>query len=198
VIEYIRQNIIIWGRMMRIISGSRRGTVLFSPVTDKTRPTTDRVRENIFNIIRFNLPGAKALDLFSGSGGMGIEALSQGAQSCVFVDCEKAATDIIKKNLEKTRLTDVSKVVRASFDAYINSTRDTFDIIFLDPPYHKNLIYEAMKLIKNKGLDNDGCLFVLECDSDEEVKLPSGYEIIREKIYGRVKVSLAKRGEEVK
>ncbi len=195
-IKYIRQNMIIWGKVMRIISGSRRGTVLFSPVTDKTRPTTDRVRENIFNLIRFDLPGAKVLDLFSGSGAMGLEALSAGAESCVFVDSEREAVEIINKNLEKTRFKDSAKVVKTSFDSFINSSSDTFDIIFLDPPYNKNLIYEAVKLISLKGLDGDGCLFVLECDKNEDVILPAGYEIIREKIYGRVKVSLAKRGEE--
>ena len=196
-IKYIRKNVIIWGRMMRIISGTRRGTILFSPVTDKTRPTTDRVRENIFNLIRFDLQGARVLDLFSGSGAMGLEALSGGAESCVFVDCEKAAIDIINKNVEKTRLGDMARVVKASFDGYINSASDTFDVIFLDPPYNKNLIYEAVKLISNKGLDNEGCLFVLESDKDEKIGLPAGYEIIKEKIYGRIKVSLVKRGEAI-
>ncbi len=195
-IKYIRQNMIIWGKVMRIISGSRRGTVLFSPVTDKTRPTTDRVRENIFNLIRFRLLGTKVLDLFSGSGAMGLEALSAGAESCVFVDSEREAVEIINKNLEKTRFKESAKVVKTSFDSFINSSSDTFDIIFLDPPYNKNLIYEAVKLISQKGLDGDDCLFVLESDKDEKVVLPRGYEIIREKIYGRVKVSLAKRGEE--
>ena len=177
---------------MRVISGIKRGTNLFSPITENTRPTTDRVRENIFNLIRFDIPDKTVLDLFSGSGAMGIEALSGGAKSCVFVDSDKKAFDIIKKNIEKTGFENQSKIFKMPFDKYLESTSLKFDIIFLDPPYHKNLIYEAMKLIVNKNLSKDTTLFVLECDSDEVIRLPQGFETVKEKIYGRVKVTLVK------
>ena len=175
---------------MRVISGLKRGTNLFSPVTDKTRPTTDRVRENIFNLIRFYLPDANILDLFSGSGAMGIEALSQGGRKCVFVDSDKEAYNIIKKNIEKTKFDDKAEVYKIPFDDYLNKSDEKFDVIFLDPPYHKGLIYEAVKLIIKRDLYNKDCIFVLECDCDEEIKIPDGFEILKEKIYGRVKVML--------
>lgn len=178
---------------MRVISGIKRGTNLFSPVTDKTRPTTDRVKENIFNLIRFDLPETKALDLFAGSGAMGIEALSQGSQSCVFVDSDVKAYEIIKKNIDKTGFNDKSKVYKMPFDKFLEETKEQFDIIFLDPPYHQNLICEAIKLIALKKIDKEDALFVLESDFDEEITLPEGYSIIKEKIYGRVKVDIVKK-----
>lgn len=178
---------------MRVISGIKRGTNLYSPVTDKTRPTTDRVRENIFNLIRFSVPGARILDLFSGSGAMGIEALSQGGEFCVFVDSDKQAVDIIKKNIDKVSFGDRATVLKTPFDNYLKTASEGFDIVFLDPPYHKNLIDEAIKIIAERQLDNENCLFVLESDQDEVITLPDGYNIIREKIYGRVKVSLVRK-----
>lgn len=178
---------------MRVISGLKRGTNLYSPVNEKTRPTTDRVRENIFNLIRFSVPGAKILDLFAGSGAMGIEALSQGGERCVFVDSDREAVKIIEKNVEKTAFSDKSRIIKMPFDNFLKIADDKFDLVFLDPPYHRNLISEAMELIVKRGLDSDGCLFVLESDYDEEIKLPKGYLPFREKIYGRVKITLARK-----
>lgn len=178
---------------MRVISGLKRGTNLYSPVTDKTRPTTDRVRENIFNLIRFSVPGATVLDLFAGSGAMGIEALSQGGERCIFVDSDREAVRIIEKNVEKTGFSSESRILKMPFDIFLKTADDKFDLVFLDPPYHKNLISEAMELISKRGLDRDGCLFVLESDYDEEIKLPGGYLPVREKIYGRVKVTLVRK-----
>lgn len=177
---------------MRVISGLKRGTNLFSPVTDKTRPTTDRVRENIFNLIRFYLPDANVLDLFAGSGAMGIEALSQGGKKCVFVDSAKEAYEIINKNIEKTKFYDRAEIYKMPFDTYLDKTKEQFDVIFLDPPYHKGLIFEAMKLIIKRKLYTDNCIFVLESDSTEEIIIPEGFEILKEKIYGRVKVTLVR------
>ena len=179
---------------MRVISGTRRGTNLFSPTTEDTRPTTDRVRENIFNLIRFDLPDAKVLDLFAGSGAMGIEALSQGAKSCVFVDSLKSACEIVKKNLEKTRLEGSSFVINKSFENYLSTANEVFDIIFLDPPYHNKYIDRSLDIIVSRGLASRNALFVLETDKEESVNIPSEYEVIKEKIYGRVKVTLVKRG----
>lgn len=178
---------------MRVISGLKRGTNLYSPVTDKTRPTTDRVRENIFNLIRFDLPDSNVLDLFAGSGAMGIEALSQGAKKCVFVDSDKEAFNIIKKNIDKTNFSDKSELLRMPFDAFLIRCEEKFDIIFLDPPYHKGLIYEAMNLIVKKNLFMDDCIFVCESDSTEEILVPEGFSVLKEKIYGRVKVMIIRR-----
>ena len=178
---------------MRVISGIKRGTNLFSPITENTRPTTDRVSENTFNIIRFELPGADVLDLFSGSGAMGIEALSQGAKSCVFVDSDLKAYDIIIKNIEKTGFKKESEIYKLPFDRYLCGESKKFDVIFLDPPYYKNLIYEAIDLIVKKNLIKDSTLFVLESDKEEIINLPEDFLVIKEKIYGRVKITLVKR-----
>lgn len=180
---------------MRVISGSRRGTVLFSPDTEKTRPTTDRVKENIYNLIQFNIAGSVVLDLFSGSGAMGIEALSRGAAECVFVDSDKNAINIIKKNIDKTGFNDKSQIFRMPFDEYLLKSDKKFDLIFLDPPYHKGLTDEALKLIVRYNLFSDKVLFVLESDYDESVVLPPVFEAVKEKLYGRVKVVLAERKE---
>lgn len=182
---------------MRIISGIKRGMNLFSPTSDETRPTTDRVRENIFNLIRFDLAGANVLDLFAGSGAMGIEALSGGALGCTFVDNSNKAYDIILKNINKAGFNDKSKIYRKSFEKFIDESTDKFDIIFLDPPYHNKYVDLSMKMILKKGLDKKNCLFVIETDFDENINLPEGYIILKEKIYGRVKVTLAKRGDKV-
>ena len=179
---------------MRVISGLKRGTNLFSPVTDKTRPTTDRVRENIFNLIRFYLPDSNILDLFAGSGAMGIEALSQGGKKCVFVDSDKEAYNIINKNITKTRFEDKAEVYKMPFDNYLNNSKEKFDVIFLDPPYHKGLVFEAINLIIKNNLCNDNCIVVIESDSSEEIVIPEGFELLREKVYGRVKVTVIREG----
>lgn len=180
---------------MRVISGLKRGTNLFSPVTDKTRPTTDRVRENIFNLIRFDLPETIVLDLFSGSGAMGIEALSQGAEKCFFIDSDARAIDIIRKNVEKTGFQDKAHIYKMPFDKFLYETKEKFDIVFLDPPYHKNLIFEALKMICENNLVTDNAVIVTESDFDEDISVPSGYSIVKEKIYGRVKVNIVKKEE---
>ena len=172
---------------MRVISGIRRGLTLLSPKGEETRPTTDRVKENIFNLITGYTVDAKVLDLFSGSGAMGIEALSRGAENCVFVDLSRDANEIIRKNIEKTKLSDVSQVYQSDFEKYLINTNEKFSLIFLDPPYHNGFVDKAISIIEKRGLlTNDG-IIVCETDFDEERELNS-YSLIKERIYGRVRV----------
>ena len=178
---------------MRVVSGSARGTVLFSPESEGTRPTTDRVKENIFNLIQFDVPGKNVLDLFSGSGAMGIEALSRGASSATFVDSSPSAVSIIKKNIEKTKFTLNSQVVSKSFDAFLKSASLKFDLIFLDPPYHKGYIDEAIKLLLERELLKNDAVIVCECDRDEEIKDYDELFKLKEKLYGRVKITVLKK-----
>ena len=120
---------------MRVITGKARGIVLKTPDGMLTRPTADRVKEALFSIIQFDIPAANVLDLFAGTGQLGIEALSRGAKSAVFVDERDDACKLVRENLKRTKLDNQGKVVRSDYLAFLKTTKETFDIIFLDPPY---------------------------------------------------------------
>ena len=120
---------------MRIITGSKRGKKLVTFEGEQVRPTTDRVKESLFNILQFQLEGRRFLDLFAGSGQIGLEALSRGAAQCVFVDASKESIRVVEKNVQSTGMGDRAKVVSSDFAAYLSGCRERFDIAFLDPPY---------------------------------------------------------------
>ena len=132
---------------MRVITGSARGVQLKTPEGMVTRPTTDRVKEAMFSIIHFDIPGAHVLDLFGGTGQLGIEALSRGAKSAVFVDAGEPACRLIRENLKRTRLEQQGKVVRSDYLAYLERTNEQFDIILLDPPYAEVFLENALNKI---------------------------------------------------
>lgn len=152
---------------MRVITGTARGVKLLSPEGLDVRPTTDKVKESIFNIIQFDIEGSRVLDLFAGSGQLGIEALSRGAQSAVFVDSSKKSIDLAKKNLEHTRLIDKAKLLCVDYALFLQGSTDTFDIIFLDPPYNTAILQRAINSA-DKILSPYG-LLVCEHGTDEEV-----------------------------
>lgn len=178
---------------MRIISGIRRGANLFSPKGEETRPTTDRVRENIFNLIQTEIFGATVLDLFSGSGAMGIEALSRGAEFCLFSDISKDAVEIIKKNIEKTAFNDKAEIKKASFEDVISSAKKKYSLVFLDPPYHKGYSDKAIKLLMEKELLSKDAVIVCETDYDEEISDFDGIMLIKDKTYGRIRVRIFRK-----
>ena len=120
---------------MRVISGKARGVALKTPKGVQTRPTADRVKEAMFSIIQFDIPCAKVLDLFGGTGQLGIEALSRGADSSVFIDEREDACSLIRENLRKTRMEQQGRVYRCDYKSYLKKCSEKFDIIFLDPPY---------------------------------------------------------------
>ena len=120
---------------MRVITGKARGVQLKTPDGMLTRPTTDRVKEALFSIIQFELPGARVLDLFGGTGQLGIEAISRGAKEAVFVDAREDACKLIRENLKRTKMEQAGKVIRSDYLDYLKRCRETFDIILLDPPY---------------------------------------------------------------
>ena len=132
---------------MRVITGKARGVNLKTPDGMKTRPTSDRVKEALFSIINFDIPGANVLDLFGGTGQLGIEALSRGAKSATFVDAGDAACKLIKENLRRTKLEGEGKVVRSDYLDYLNRCREKYDIIFLDPPYAEVFLENSLKRI---------------------------------------------------
>ena len=146
---------------MRVISGKNKGTKLYTLEGLNTRPTLDRVKESLFNIINFDLPGCTFLDLFAGSGAIGIEAASRGAGKVIMCEKSKDAVKIINMNLEKTRLKDSIKLFNEDFEKCISKLDEKIDIVFLDPPYKSDYAYVASKLI----IENDLLYVILNTEN---------------------------------
>lgn len=174
---------------MRVITGSARGRKLIALEGNDVRPTTDRVKEGMFSAIQFELEGAEILDLFSGSGQLGIEALSRGAKSAVFVDNSKKSLDTVKANLEITGFTDKAELYNMNCIDHIKINSRKFDFIFLDPPYGKGILTEILPIL-GKNLNNNGKLL---CEHEQNLVLPdeiSGLRLKKIYKYGKIKVSL--------
>ena len=155
---------------MRIITGTARGTRLFSPAGDEVRPTTEMAKEGVFSAIQFDLEGRLFLDLFAGSGQMGLEALSRGVQEATFVDCSEDSLKILRKNIEKTKFGDRSRVIRSEYGEYIKSASrrgQSFDFVYADPPYGKDLGPELVKRVLRAGLVKPGGVLMVETDREE-------------------------------
>lgn len=178
-----------WSFIMRVITGSARGRRLTAPDGLDVRPTTDKVKEAVFSAVQFQLDGAAVLDLFAGSGQMGIEALSRGAEKAVFVDSSKIAVRCISENLRATRLEKQAQVVsRDSYD-YIRLTASRFDIIILDPPYRHGHIHRVLPLAAEK-LNEGGCI-ICEYESElDEPDAPEGLVLRKTYKYGKISVTI--------
>ena len=156
---------------MRVISGNLRGTKLYTLDGLQTRPTLDRVKESLFNIINFDIKNSKFLDLFAGSGAIGIEAASRGASKVVMCEKSKDAVNVINKNLLKTKLQDEIKLYNMDFEKCIeNFINEKFDIIYLDPPYKTDYAYRAVKLMLDKQLITEETKIILETDIEQIVE----------------------------
>lgn len=170
--------------MMRIITGKAKGVKLATLPGDAVRPTTEMAKEGIFSAIQFDLAEKSFLDLFAGSGQMGLEAISRGAKSAVFVDCSEDSLKIVRKNIEKTGFSSQTKVIRSEYGEFIKSAGKRgmkFDFIFADPPYDKDITPELVKRLVRADMVNPGGLMMLETAADviDESKIPEG---VREKI----------------
>ena len=172
---------------MRVISGKYKGLFLEGFNIDGTRPTMDRVKESLFGIIQDYVKDSVCLDLFAGSGSLGIEAISNGAKECYFVDKNIEVIKILKKNLNKI---DNAKVFNSSYDKFLKETNTKFDIIFLDPPYKFNLINNAIDLIIEHDLLNDGGLII--CEYETEVIIDK-FDLVKEKKYGSKYIKIYKK-----
>ena len=171
---------------MRIIAGSAKGVQLQAPEGLDTRPTTDKVREAVFGSLQFEIRGANCLDLFAGTGAMGIEALSRGASRCVFVDNDRRAIHAIEKNIAAARVADRARVMHASFKQAIARIPQPVDFVFLDPPYASGLYQPAVDaLLQAKLLDMRGKV-VAEHDGNLALH---GWKEIKCKRYGKIYVS---------
>ena len=181
---------------MRVISGLARGTKLKTIESDTTRPTLDRVKESLFNILQDKIKGAVVLDLFAGSGALGIEALSRGAQKAYFCDKNFEAVKVIKENLSKTRFLDKSIVYNSDYVNAIKKIKEEISIVFLDPPYKLDLAVSAVnELIKQKLITKD-TLIIIETDEInrdiKEVQKIENVEVIDTRKYGRANLIFIK------
>ena len=174
---------------MRVISGKYKGKNLLGFDIDGTRPTMDRVKESLMAMIQGYIPNSICLDLFAGSGSLGIEAISNGAKSCIFCDKNQIAIDTITKNTSMIK--EDIKIIKTDYQTYLNSTNIKFDIIFLDPPYKLNLINNCLELIKNNGLLKDDGIIVLEYE--DEIINNLDYEIYKQKKYGSKNIMILRK-----
>ena len=178
---------------MRVIAGSARRIPLVTPRGADTRPTTDRIKETLFNILYPLLLNARFLDLFAGSGGIGIEALSRGAGKAVFIEDSREACDCIRTNLEKTHLADravlLSEPVLSGLmrlEAGSSGEKGAFDIIFMDPPYGKGMERRVLAALRTSPLADQNTLIIVEAKAEEDFSYAgeTGFQIEREKVYG--------------
>lgn len=178
---------------MRIIAGKAGGLKLKSLKGRDVRPTLDRVKESMFNIIAFYLPGAQVLDLFSGFGSLGIEALSRGSETADFVEVNKSHLKIIEDNLKKARLFDQAELFNQDVYLYLKNCSRKYDLIFMDPPYEKDMTAEAVKLIVDNHLLKENGLIISEKSAAEEAEEFDGLTIIKNKIYGNSLLTIYKQ-----
>lgn len=176
--------------MMRIITGSARGTHLYTLSGEATRPTSERAKEALFSMLQQVPVNARVLDLFAGSGQLGLEALSRGARSAVFVDGSKEAIEVVRRNAERTHLQDRAGLVMSDALSYLRSCREEpFDLVFLDPPYALGLLPECLTLLAERGLLKPNASIVTESASPEDVfagntALAAKFEIKKQNRYG--------------
>lgn len=178
---------------MRVITGTCRGRRLLEPVGRDVRPTTDQVKEAMFNIVQFHVEGANVLDLFAGTGQLGIEALSRGAKSCTFVD---ASRDSIRLTEENLRRCDLKARVLCCDSLSFLKTGEKFDLIFLDPPYGTGLDGKAMEGVKEFDILSKGGIMICETRSDADLpEFPAEFGSVRTYRYGKIKLTVVTRSE---
>ena len=182
---------------MRIVAGRFKGRTLKAPGEAALRPTSDKVRQALFNILEhadfasnFQLEGARTVDLFAGTGALGLEALSRGARFCLFIEEAAQARALIRENVEALGLTGATKIWRR--DAAKLGPLDTlspFDLAFLDPPYRKGLLEPALEGLRSGGWLNEGALLIAEAAEDEAMPAVAGYEVLDDRVYGDTRVA---------
>lgn len=184
--------------MMRIITGSARGVRLETLAGDATRPTAERAKEAVFSMLQFSLEGRRVLDLFAGSGQLGLEAVSRGAAEAVLVDASRDAIGVITRNAERTKLISRTKIVRSDAHSYLSS-RDVspFHLVFLDPPYAAGLVPHSLSLLLSRGWLTAGALVVVETAEGKDVfgndtALAERFEILKESRYGAAYITILK------
>ena len=160
----------------------------------ETRPTTDQVKESIFNIIQFDIEGRRVLDLFGGTGQLGIEALSRGAASCTFVDQRRDAVALIRANLRHCQLSERARVVQGEALGFLSAARERYHLIFLDPPYQTDLLENSLKKIAEIDMLSENGIIICESPADKVLpELPRPYQKGREYRYGKIKITVYRK-----
>ena len=181
---------------MRVIAGKARGVILKTPEGLQTRPTIDRVKEAMFSILQFDLPGADVLDLFGGTGQLGIEALSRGANSAVFVDASEKSCALIRENLRRCKMEQQAQVVRSDYLQYLSRCGKRFKIVLLDPPYAEVFLENALKKLAEIDILQSGAIIVAERPVDKELPWDfPGFTRSRDYKYGKVLLTLYRKNE---
>lgn len=177
-----------------MISGIAKGIKLNTPDGLATRPTTDRIKEAMFSIIHFDIPGAKVLDLFGGTGQLGIEALSRGAKEAVFVDASDIACKLIKENLKKTRFRENAKVYQSDYQKFLMTTKEKFDIILLDPPYAEIFLENSLNFITEIDILQSNGIIVTERPIEKELPWNfEGYNRSKDYKYGKTLLTIFRK-----
>lgn len=175
---------------MRVITGSARGRVLETLKGDDiVRPTTDKVKEAIFSAIQFEIEGRDFIDVFAGSGQMGIEALSRGAKSALFIDSSKKAAAVIERNLKVTNLQQFATVITADSVGYLKNTDKVFDVAFLDPPYNKGILQEILPIVAQR-MKKTGVIICESALNDKILQKYYNFTLDRERTYGKIRVCI--------
>ncbi len=180
---------------MRVITGAARGKPLETlPGEEVVRPTAERVKEGMFSAVQFRVAGAKVLDLFAGSGQLGVEALSRGASLCVFVDASRQSTDVVLRNLRRTGLQQNARVLTGDSFRYLDHCKETFDLVLVDPPYRKDLCPRALEQLEGAVAPGG---YVL-CETEKEAEMPEtlgGLALKKQYKYGKTRVWMYVRPE---
>jgi len=183
---------------MRIISGTARGRKLKEPQGRDIRPTTDKVKESIFNILQFDIEGRRVLDLFAGTGQLGIEALSRGASGAVFVDNSPKALALVKENLKAVDLGEHAEVYQADALAFLSHAPGKFDLVLLDPPYDTPLLEQALKAVFQFDILKPNGIILCESRENQQLPEPSGaYSLYRQYRYGQIRLAVFTRSAEL-
>ncbi len=181
---------------MRIIAGKAKGISLKTPDGFLTRPTADRVKEALFSIIQFDLPGAKVLDLFGGTGQLGLEAISRGAERTVFVDVRKDACNLIKENIRRTKMENQATVVQNDYKTYLTTTKDKFNIILLDPPYAEDFLENSLKIVTEIDILQSGGIIIAERPIEKALSLDfDGFTRSKDYKYGKTYLTVYRKEE---
>jgi len=179
---------------MRVISGRAKGVLLKTPDGMLTRPTADRVKEAMFSILQFELSGARVLDLFGGTGQLGIEAISRGAKSAVFVDAREEACRLIRENLKRANMVSEGTVLRSDYLSFLKKCTDSFNIVLLDPPYAEEFLENSLKMITEIDILQSGGIIVTERPLGKELPFVfSGYTRSRDYKYGKTLLTIYRK-----